>query len=228
MMDPISMVKRAIPETIPIKVTEIVPRLKDGGCFVKFSHPPDKSPREIEETLAKALETTPIKPWFNPFRGIKAGLVRGIPWLEDLYRPPRNRLRVEFAGPNNPELSQEILFGLFRRYGKIAEITPQPSDSKVLPKFAYVDFILVRDAIMARNCMHGYTVQGIGGVDSVAPTKLRLSFETLVKSRRVWDWLTNHPRIVLPVIAALIAAITVAVFDPIREFFIKVCFDVFS
>lgn len=23
------------------KVTEIIPRLKDGGAFVKFSHPPD-------------------------------------------------------------------------------------------------------------------------------------------------------------------------------------------
>lgn len=35
------------------------------------------------------------------------------------------------------------------------------------------------------------------------------------------DWLTNHPRIVIPALAALVAGITVAVFDPIRTQFIK-------
>ena len=84
-MNPIQLVKRAIPESVPIKVTEIVPRLKDGGAFVKFSHPNEISPAEIEGTLMRLLAKEPIKPWFNPFRGIKAGLVKGVPWLEDLY-----------------------------------------------------------------------------------------------------------------------------------------------
>lgn len=47
-MDPINLVKRAIPKSVPMKVTEIVPRLKDGGAFVKFSHPPEITAREIE------------------------------------------------------------------------------------------------------------------------------------------------------------------------------------
>ncbi len=83
-MNPINLVKRAIPDSVPIKVTEIVPRLKDGGAFVKFSHPEAVSASDIEGTLIKLLKQDPIKPWFNPFRGIKAGLVRGVPWLEDL------------------------------------------------------------------------------------------------------------------------------------------------
>lgn len=224
MMDPMNLVKRAMPETLPMKVTEIIPRLKDGGAYVKFSHPDEITADEIEGTLERLLQEKPVKPWFNPFRGVKAGLVKGVPWLEDLYRFPKNRVKVEFvaptAGNDGVELSQETLYSLFRRYGKIAEITSQPPDSKILPKYAYVDFVLLRDSIMGRNCLHGFTVpEDLGGGKN--GTKLRLSYEQRVKPHHIWDWVSNHPRIVIPLIAAFIAAFTVIVFDPIREFFIK-------
>jgi hypothetical protein len=174
------------------------------------------------DELVKSLDKNPIKPWFNPFRGIKTRLVLGRPWLEDLYRLPKSRLRIEFVPAKDSEapaeLSQESLYSLFRRYGKIADITSQPPDSKILPKFAYVDFVLVRDAIMARNCMHGFVLQEEG---SKTPTRLRLSFEQRVKPHHIWNWITSHPRIVIPIVAAFLAAFTVAVFDPIREFFVK-------
>jgi hypothetical protein len=222
-LDPIGLVKRAIPESAPIKVTEIIPRLKEGGAYVKFSYPGNISPADIEDQLVKSLDKTPIKPWFNPFRHIKSRLVLGRPWLEDLYRLPKNRLRIEFVPAKNSEppteLSQESLYSLFRRYGKISDITSQPPDSKVLPKFAYVDFVLVRDAILARNCIHGFVLQEEG---SKSLTRLRLSYEQRVKAHQIWNWVTNHPRIVIPIIAAFLAAFTVAVFDPIREFFVKV------
>ncbi|KAJ3950513.1 mitochondrial escape protein 2 [Colletotrichum fioriniae] len=222
--DPINLVKRAIPNDLPIKVTEILPRLKDGGAFVKFSHGSDVVPKDIETSLARSLEKHPLRPWFNPFRGVQAGLVKGVPWLEDLYRFPKSRVKVEFtgkdAGGEAVELSQETLYSLFRRYGKIAEITSQPSDSKILPKYAYIDFARVRDAIMARNCLHGFLVdEGLGG--GKIGTRLRLSYEQKVKPHNIWNWLTSHPRVVIPVVAALLAAITVAIFDPIREFFVK-------
>ncbi|KAK3298047.1 RNA12 protein-domain-containing protein [Chaetomium fimeti] len=222
-LDPIGLVKRAIPESAPIKVTEIIPRLKEGGAYVKFTYPDNISPADIEDQLVKSLDKTPIKPWFNPFRHIKSRLVLGRPWLEDLYRLPKNRLRIEFVPARNSEppteLSQESLYSLFRRYGKISDITSQPPDSKVLPKFAYVDFVLVRDAILARNCIHGFVLQEEG---SKSLTRLRLSYEQRVKAHQIWNWVTNHPRIVIPIIAAFLAAFTVAVFDPIREFFVKV------
>lgn len=150
--------------------------------------------------------------------------MNGVPWLEDLLRFPKARLRVEFC-PKEPgneavELPQETLYTLFRRYGKIIDITPQPFDSKVVPKYAYVDFALIRDAIMARNCNHNFIVQeGSGG--GKGGTKLRLSYEQRAKAHHTWDWVTNHPRIIIPILAALVAAVTVAIFDPIREFFIK-------
>jgi len=224
MLDPIGLVKRAVSDNASIKVTEIIPRLKDGGAYVKFTHPEDVSASEIATKLAKSLEAKPLKPWFSPLRGMKAGLVQGVPWLEDLYRLPKSRLRVEFVPATDAEpaaeLSQETLYSMFRRYGKIGEITSQPADSKVLPKFAYVDFVLVRDAIMARNCVHGFVLREQG---SKHATKLRLSYEQRVKPHHIWDWITSHPRIIIPLVAAFLAAFTVAVFDPIREFFVKVC-----
>lgn len=222
--DPLNLVKRTIPSDGSIKVTELIPRLKDGGCFVKVSHPGETTPTDLEKKLSRVLKEKPIKPWFNPFRGIKVGLVNGVPWLEDMARYPKSRLKVEFI-PKEPgaeavELSQETLFALFRKYGKIADISSQPSDSKVLPKYAHLDFSFTRDAIMARNCLHGLVVpENLGG--GKAGTRLRLSYEQKVKPHHFWDWISSHPRIVIPLIAALLATITVIVFDPIREFFIK-------
>ncbi|KAH7155298.1 RNA12 protein-domain-containing protein [Dactylonectria estremocensis] len=223
-MDPIRLVKTAIPEDLPIKVTEILPRLKDGGAYVKFSHDASIDPAEIEATLIKRLTDHPIKPWFSLWRGVTARLVQGTPWLEDLYRYPTSLLKVEFVPPSSgvtpEELPEESLYTLFRKYGKIADIIPQPNDSKVVPRYAHIGFPLARDSIMARNCMHGFVAsEAFGG--GLKGTKLRLSYEKRVKAHSIWNWVTNHTRIVLPIIAALLAGLSVIIFDPIREFFIK-------
>ncbi|KAJ6439635.1 mitochondrial escape protein 2 [Purpureocillium lavendulum] len=224
-MDPIRLVKSAIPADMSLKVTEIMPRLKDGGAFVKVQHDPSVSASEIESTLLQKLEEHPLKPWFSPFRGIKARLVRGSPWLEDLYRFPSSLVKVEFVpkepGQTPAELSEEILYSLFRRYGKIADIIPQSWDSKETPRYATIGFPRIRDAIMARNCLHGFIVtDGMGGGKD--GTVLRLSYMKRVKAHSIWNWLTSHPRIVIPIVAALIAGISVMIFDPIRKFFVKV------
>lgn len=49
-MDPIRLVKTAIPKDFPIRVTEILPRLKDGGAFVKFEYDANIDPGELEGT----------------------------------------------------------------------------------------------------------------------------------------------------------------------------------
>lgn len=174
--------------------------------------------------LLDRLKKSPLKPWFNPFRGINARLVQGTPWLEDLYRFPSSLVKVEFVPPepgmSPEELSEETLYSLFRKYGKIADIMPQPVDSKVTPRYAHVMFPLIRDAIMSRNCMHGFIVdEALGGGKN--GTRLRMSYEKRVKAHSIWNWIQNHPRIVIPVLAALLAGISVVIFDPIRQFFIK-------
>lgn len=222
--DPLRIVRSALPEKLPIKVTEVIPRLREGGAFVKFAHDEKIPTSEVEATVNSHLQEKPINPWFNPLTPVHAHLVKGRPWLEDLYRFPSSRLKVEFL-PTRPEataaeLTQESLFALFRRYGKLGEIIAQHSDSKVLPKYAYIDFARVRYAIMAKNCMHGLTIGEAsgGGRDG---TVLKLTFEQKVKAHWIRDWFTGHPRIVLPILAAIFTGVAVAVFDPIRTFFIK-------
>jgi RNA12 protein/RNA recognition motif. (a.k.a. RRM, RBD, or RNP domain) len=222
--DPTTVINRALPESLPIKVSEIVPRVKEGGAFVKFSHDGTVSKGELERTLKKYLKEQPIKPWFNPLRRVRAFLVQGRPWIEDLYRVPSSRLKVEFLGSSPEasaaELTQETLFSLFRRYGKIADITAQPFDSKIVPKYAMVDYARVRSAAMAKSCMHGFKILPEAG-GGQSGTVLKISFQQKAKTHWIRDWLVNHPRIVIPALAALVAAITVTIFDPIRTFFIK-------
>jgi len=208
----------------PVEVVEVLPRLKDGGSFVKFSHDPATDAATVAEAVRAHLESNKIRPWWNPFRHVLCGLVLGKPWVEDLFRLPSRRLRVEFL-PTDPgeqaaELSQEQLYSFFRPYGKLSDIITQSSDSKILPRYAYVDFASAPRCIMARNCLHGYTVsedQGGGKLGTV----FRLSYERKQRASWVKDWIFAHPRIVIPALVALITGVTVAVFDPIRTLSIR-------
>lgn len=68
--------------------------------------------------------------------------------------------------------------------------------------------------------MHGYIVGASSGGGGNG-TKLRMSYQKRLRPHTIWNWFTNHPRIVIPIVAALIAGISVVIFDPIRQFFIK-------
>ena len=222
--DPETIADKTLPKSEPIKVVDVMPRVGEGCAFVKLAHDPDQSVEEIEARIKKYLKENPIRPWFNPFRRVRTFIVRGRPWLEDLYRAPSPRVKIEFV-PTSPgnqaqELGQETLYSLFRRYGKLAEIIAQPTDSKDMPKYAILLFNKTRHAVTAKNCMHGYRVGSEeGGGD--AGTVLKIAYQQTRKAHWIWDWLVNHPRITLPLILAFIGSVTVAVFDPIRTFFIK-------
>jgi hypothetical protein len=66
-VDPINMVKRAVLDKARMKVTDIIPRLKDGGAFVKFSHPAEISAAEIEgEIIMNSLIPCPLAVYSFP------------------------------------------------------------------------------------------------------------------------------------------------------------------
>jgi hypothetical protein len=215
--DPEQIAERALHSPLPIKVTEILPRIREGGAFVKFSHEPEQDLKEVEMTVKQYLKQNPIKPWFNPVRRVKTFLVHGRPWVEDLHRMPNARVKVEFVptapGQQAEELSQETLYSLFRRYGKLADIMPQPTDSKDLPKFALLNFNTVRHAIRAKNCMHGFVLPANEG-GGKAGTMLKLTYEQRRKAHYIWDWFVNHPRITVPILIALFTTVSVMIFDP--------------
>lgn len=207
-----------------LEIKEVIPRYKEGGAFVKYARKSSVNDEEIRAAAKEYIAKNPVRPWFNPFQTADTDLVRGRPWIEDLYRIPSKTLKVEFL-PNSiedpaVELTQEALYTLFRPYGKLLDIQPQPSDSKVEPRYANIRFNRTRFSVMARNCMHGFVVTEEEG-GGKAGTRFRINYERKIKMSMIKDWIFNHPRISIPALAALVAAITVIVFDPIRTFFIK-------
>lgn len=207
-----------------VEVVEVLPRLKEGGAFLKFRHDHQADAKSIATAVHKYLKENPIRPWWSPFASVKASYVLGKPWVEDLFRFPSRRLRVEFLsakpGVEPAELSQEQMYAFFRPYGKLSDIVKQPSDSKITPRYAYVDYARPRKAVMAKNCMHGFTVPPNDGGGQVG-TVFRITYEK--KERFGWakSWLFDHPRIVIPLLAALIAGISITIFDPIRTLSIR-------
>ncbi|KAK2733201.1 mitochondrial escape protein 2 [Myotisia sp. PD_48] len=222
--EPLTTVERAFPPELRSRIIEVVPRLTDDGVFVKLSYDPAETPSDVLKRLQEHLEENPIQSWMRPFKKTRAALVRGRPWIEDLYhRFPSSRLKIEFlpVSSDSPalELTQEALYSFARSYGKLSDIIPQPADSKVVPRYALLDFSRPVSAIMAKNCLHGFRVSQEG--NGKAGTVLQLSYERKLKANFIKNWVFNHPRIVIPVIAAILATITVIIFDPIRTFFIK-------
>ncbi|KAL8764537.1 MAG: hypothetical protein Q9203_007033 [Teloschistes exilis] len=215
--DPLNLAQKALPDHLALQIKRVIPRLKEGGAYAKFTHDPKIPPSDIEAALQEYLEKKSPRPWFNPFRGVSSHLVRGRPWLEDLQRFPSRKLKVEFLSPSPgvepAELTEETLYTMFRTYGKLGDITPQPTGSKDLPKYATLNYGNIRDAIMAKNCMHGFTLPESGGGGKNG-TLLKMVYEQRAKAH-VWrDWIFSHPRIVIPILGALLASLAVAVFDP--------------
>lgn len=219
--DPVGVLERAkVKANLPITETEVLPREREGGAFVKFTHDGSKPVSDIELALQQYLRDEPVKPWWSPWKRMRAKAVKGKPWVEDMMRLPASRLRVEFVSgepggsvTDAVEMSQEQLFQFFRPYGKLSDIEMQPPDSKVLPKFAYLDYSSMGKAIMAKNCMHGFLVNEAEG-GGAKGTILRLKYEQKIKPRYIREWIFGHPRIVIPIIAALIAGTVAIVFDP--------------
>ena len=231
-------------------ITAVIPRHRDGGAFVKFVAP---DPEATERAVGDFLREQRLKPWFSPSTRVRAFLVRGEPWLEDLHRCfPSTTLRVEFhkqkgaEGSGPPAMGPEALYALFRPYGRISDIAVNPGSKDGVPASAIIQFVRIRSATSARNCLHGLLAMppemGAAKAGSKAdraarPDKaggperqgrapregavLRIMYERTAKTRWIGDWLARHPRIVLPVLAAVLTATAVWVFDPIRTFFIR-------
>ncbi|KAJ3161706.1 mitochondrial escape protein 2 [Geranomyces michiganensis] len=202
--------KRLIPKEFPssFKYLGVTPNWKEGGLFVHFKYE-GHSVEEPVETIRSHIEKHGLRSYQN-LQLVRVYLVKGRPWVDDMIgRLPSQILKVEFTGPDP---SVEELYKAFRPYGKIVNITMQPGDSKVVPRFALVEYMRVRSATSARNCLNGEAISGTG---------ININYERARrKSETAWNWFSSHPRITIPILLALGAGITYVVFDPVRVFFI--------
>ena len=92
--NPADMFKSALPSDSPVKITGIIPRVREGGVYVRFSHDATITPKQVEHTVKDYLKTHQPRPLLSPFSTRRVGLVRGRPWVEDLLRLPTQRLRA--------------------------------------------------------------------------------------------------------------------------------------
>jgi hypothetical protein len=225
-------------------IVDTFPRPKDGGAFVQFRA--DDEERVLRAINERLKETRPGRRFSGQIRTIpengpgrwfsdriRTFPVRGKPWFEDMNRFPSKRLRVEFfPGPEGEprwgQLSQETLHSLFRRYGKIVDIIPQPppkdadKDHGYSPKATVIKFKKIHCATTARNCLDGYTVPHSetvhGGKEG--NLRLRIVYEKGLKLRWIVYWITDNPRISIPLIIFLAGFLVYMVFDPLRELFV--------
>lgn len=179
--------------------------------FVHFSyvHPSSYTTREALKEIESRCEQHLISHghymWFN-FQKVRAFLVKGSPFLEDMAsRYPNKRIRVEYTGDPG---GVEGLYTLFRKYGKIVDIVQVPL-VKDMPKQAIVQYSFMRASTSAKNCLHGAELNGV---------KLNVTYESSLKGNAIWTWLSNHPRLSVPMGGFVIAGISFIIFDPIRIF----------
>ncbi|KAF9927352.1 mitochondrial escape protein 2 [Linnemannia zychae] len=213
-----SLERKAKTELVPpehnmpfhFKIGGIEPRLKDGGMFVHFSYVRPSSYttkealKEIESRCEQHLISKGHYMWFN-FQKVRAFLVKGSPFLEDLAsRYPNSRIRVEFSG----NLDVEALYTLFRKYGKIVDIVLLPP-VKDMPRQAIVQYKFMRASTSAKFCLHGTEVNG---------TQLYVTYEKTLQGNTIWTWLTNHPKISVPLGGMALAGMSFIIFDPMRVF----------
>lgn len=196
------------------EITEFVPLKRDSGAFVKFRYPPDveatKFIDDIRENVyrndkARAnanIASRLLNYVWNSYP--KVFSVKGVPWIEDLRRFPSSKISVKFEGD---PLTEEELYVLFRRYGLINEIQPGPSE-------AFIYFHNITAAVCAKHCITGMLLNS-------GKTVLHIQFVPIPRSNVLMNVLSNHTKIAIPILIALLATFAVLIFDPIREWFIE-------
>ncbi|VEU20098.1 DEKNAAC100995 [Brettanomyces naardenensis] len=193
---------------LPLKITQFTPVRRDGGAFVKFRVPDNTDVSDFNKQLMQNVADHAHGRLLDRLTHPRCFAVKGVPWIEDLARYPSPKLSVEFEGP---DLTQENLYALFRRYGAISDIDPPAPDSKAVPRHAIVLFRNTRAAVSARQCLNGL---------QAGKTTLHIQYERIVKVNFVSQFIGEHSRIFIPIFLAILAGIAVIIFDPIRHFFI--------
>ncbi|SJL04426.1 uncharacterized protein ARMOST_07792 [Armillaria ostoyae] len=196
-------------------ITSLEPHPKDGGVFVRFAYKADSENalESIEQELKRRVQDRGGLPsWLGMSSG-NVWMVKGIPWNEDMYHFASPIIKVAFEGP---DIHQESLYKLLRPYGRIRDITdpiPVPAGSA---RFSTVSFQKIRSAAIARNVLHGFEMSSGSTV-----TRLSTKYEDPIRVHAIRDWLSGHPKIVLPVVVFLLGTLTYTIFDPLRSLMIQ-------
>ncbi|CAA7267988.1 unnamed protein product [Cyclocybe aegerita] len=207
------------------KPLELQPQRKDGGVFVRFSYTPsedaDVNDARQLSVLENALrEEASARGALPTWLGIGSGdiwLVRGSPWKEDMNRFASTIVKFTFDGP---DIQEQSLYELCRPYGKINDITPPSVIPAGVPRSATVTFHRIHSATIARNVIHGLAVPSQSS-NSPIVTRIRAQYQRPLETHAIRNWMSSHPKIMLPIIVFLLGSITYTIFDPLRAFMVE-------
>ncbi|KAH9952207.1 RNA12 protein-domain-containing protein [Amylocystis lapponica] len=206
-------------KTHDFHVLSLEPHVKDGGVFVQFRYSADDQTPALDAIMqdlkGKTAEQGGMPSWLGLSRG-NVWLVKGKPWHEDMRRFASPILKVAFEGP---DVHEESLYELLRPFGRIEDIThPTPVPAGVL-RSSFVTYQRLRSAAIAHNAVHGVSVSPSPSATTL--TVLRTSYQVPIQAHAVRDYVTNHPRIFLPVLFFLVGTLTYTIFDPIRTLMVE-------
>ena len=121
-----------LPTTVADEEVEALVAAEDRSSPSRASHPSTTSKQKILFGLGDG----------------RCWAVRGRQWMEDMNRFPSQRVRVEFDGA---DVSQEVLYELFRPYGRLADITPPAPVPAGTLRYAVIHYGRLRSAAVAIN-----------------------------------------------------------------------------
>lgn len=144
-------------------------------------------------------------------------------------------VRVSFEGP---DISERVLYNLFRPYGRIKDIIPPSPAPAGSLRSATINFSHLRSAVIARNVLYGAkNSQTSGDGDKKNFTLIRTNYQKPIQAHAVRDWMSSHPKIMLPILVFLLGSLTYTVrssarypraalkhkqiFDPIRSMMVE-------
>ena len=197
-------------------ITGVVVRPKDGGVFVKYTATAARPDKAISQHLRAAAATRWLGVW-----PVAAYPVRGRPWLEDMDRFPSKKIKVEFYDGAGV-LGQQVLHSLFKPYGRIANIDPQPSTCAERPRHAFVRYKSIAGAVAARNCLDGFVLDEMHDIPGPeAGVRLRILYEPAARIRWVRESIAGHSKLAIPVLVLVVGTVFYGLFDPIRVWFVE-------
>ncbi|KAI0306739.1 RNA12 protein-domain-containing protein [Multifurca ochricompacta] len=199
-------------QTHGFKPISIEPHVKDGGVFVLFEYIPSQSEDVLPIIQSDLRNYVRSRGGVPSSAGIRRGdiwVVHGQPWREDMNRFASPLLRVVFDGADPHE---ESLYHTFRPFGRIIDITAPAPFSGTSYRASTVTFSDLRSSIVARNVVYGIRV---------GQTRLRTLFVPPVQGHVIRDWITKHPRFVIPVVVFFLGTLTYTIFDPLRALMVE-------
>ncbi|EKD02278.1 hypothetical protein A1Q2_03425 [Trichosporon asahii var. asahii CBS 8904] len=193
----------------------------------RHNTPKTESGHEYYRGGAVPVREPELRGWQRDAGAGRAWVVKGRQWTEDLSRYPSSQLKVEFAGP---DVGQEVLYSLFRPYGRIIEIVPPSPVPAGALRYSILKFSRISTAVAASNCLHSYSTP-TSQIDydlvkkqpdqDVTRSTLKICYEQPLKGHYFRDWVRDHPKIAIPILAFLLGGLSYSFFDPIRSFFVR-------